>query len=437
SHPAPAQPSAHAPSEEALKKAKESAALAQTAAAGASARAGELKGAAEARRNSLALRLQELSCTVEDLPERTQEAQDTIRRLSAAIAENRQKTDRKAFLDASIPAHAQRAQEAQQALQGLSSAIAQGEARVQELEGQRASLTLRFSEKKAAEAAIRERTAELGAMKDALSKAEAVYREAKEALTVLEANIAQLKELTRSDDLPDGEQERKRREALTAQKADLSRTVSHLYARISGNRSLLRELSVKVKDITELETKWMWVKALSNTANGSIAGKEKVMLETYVQTTYFDRIIRRANTRFMVMSGGQYELQRRKEAGNNRSQSGLELDVIDHYNGTVRSVRTLSGGESFKASLSLALGLSDEVQSCAGGIRLDTMFVDEGFGSLDEESLQQAIAALAGLTEGERLVGIISHVGELKERIDRQIVVKKDRSGGSRVTIRT
>ena len=139
----------------------------------------------------------------------------------------------------------------------------------------------------------------------------------------------------------------------------------------------------------------------------------------------------------MVMSGGQYELQRRKEAGNNRSQSGLELDVIDHYNGTVRSVRTLSGGESFKASLSLALGLSDEVQSCAGGIRLDTMFVDEGFGSLDEESLQQAIADLAGLTEGERLVGIISHVGELKERIDRQIVVKKDRSGGSRVTIRT
>ena len=114
-------------------------------------------------------------------------------------------------------------------------------------------------------------------------------------------------------------------------------------------------------------------------------------------------------------------------AGNNRSQSGLELDVIDHYNGTRRSVKTLSGGESFKASLSLALGLSDEVQSRAGGIRLDTMFVDEGFGSLDEESLEQAIKALAGLTEGNKLVGIISHVGELKERIDRQI--KGDCSG--------
>jgi exonuclease SbcC len=109
--------------------------------------------------------------------------------------------------------------------------------------------------------------------------------------------------------------------------------------------------------------------------------------------------------------------------------------VIDHYNGTERSVKTLSGGESFKASLSLALGLSDEIQSSAGGIRLDTMFVDEGFGSLDEESLNQAIRALLTLSEGNRLVGIISHVAELKERIERQIVVTKEKSGGSAVRI--
>ena len=137
----------------------------------------------------------------------------------------------------------------------------------------------------------------------------------------------------------------------------------------------------------------------------------------------------------MVMSGGQYELKRRETAENNRSQSGLELDVIDHYNGTQRSVKTLSGGESFKASLSLALGLADEIQSSAGGIKIDTMFVDEGFGSLDEESLEQAIQALASLTEGNRLVGIISHVKELKDRIDKQIVVKKERTGGSSITI--
>ena len=206
--------------------------------------------------------------------------------------------------------------------------------------------------------------------------------------------------------------------------------------RLSSNAAVKKKIEEKSGELTSLEERWAWVKALSNTANGNITGKEKVMLETYIQMTYFDRILVRANRRLLSMTGGQYELVRRQVADNNRSQSGLELDVIDHYNGTQRSVKTLSGGESFKASLSLALGLSDEVQSSAGGIRLDTMFVDEGFGSLDEESLQQAIRTLAELGEGNRLVGIISHVGELKEKIDRQIVVTKAKTGGSRAEIR-
>ena len=150
--------------------------------------------------------------------------------------------------------------------------------------------------------------------------------------------------------------------------------------------------------------------------------------------SFFDRIINRANTRFMIMSNGQYELKRKELASNNGVQSGLDLDVIDHYNGTERDVKSLSGGESFKASLSLALGLSDEIQSNAGGIQLDTMFVDEGFGSLDSDSLEQALKALNSLTEGNKLVGIISHVDELK-RIDKQLIVSKDKTGGSRVEI--
>lgn len=228
------------------------------------------------------------------------------------------------------------------------------------------------------------------------------------------------------------EREQEKKTTLVEQRADYERMLKELQLRLATNQKALLNIEQKSKDIIVLEQKWALVKALSNTANGNISGKEKIMLETYVQMAYFERILQRANVRFMVMSEGQYELARSVVAGNNRSQSGLELDVIDHYNGTRRSVKTLSGGEAFKASLSLALGLSDEVQSRAGGIRLDTMFVDEGFGSLDEESLEQAIKALAGLTEGNKLVGIISHVGELKERIDRQIIVTKEKARGSR-----
>jgi exonuclease SbcC len=150
---------------------------------------------------------------------------------------------------------------------------------------------------------------------------------------------------------------------------------------------------------------------------------------------YFDRIISKANTRLMIMTDGQYDLVRRKEGASKTGQSGLDLDVIDHYNGSQRSVKSLSGGESFKASLALALGLSDEIQSSAGGIKLDTMFVDEGFGSLDGESLAAAMKALSSLAEDNRLVGIISHVGELKQRIDKQIIVTKDKTGGSKAEI--
>ena len=215
----------------------------------------------------------------------------------------------------------------------------------------------------------------------------------------------------------------------------LDNKIKRIHSRINANRSAFSCIKEKSGDLIDAEKQYACVKALSNTANGQLYGKEKIMLETYIQMNYFDRIIARANTRLMVMTDGQYDLIRRKEALSKVGQSGLDLDVIDHYNGTHRSVKTLSGGESFKASLALALGLADEIQSSAGGIKLDTMFVDEGFGSLDEDSLASAMKALASLAEGDRLVGIISHVGELKQKIDKQIIVTKDKSGGSKAEI--
>ena len=223
---------------------------------------------------------------------------------------------------------------------------------------------------------------------------------------------------------------------LTAQREELAARHSALAARLLRNTEAEQQLAEAAAVRRDTEARWGELKALSDTANGRLAGKEKLLFETYIQRAYFDQIVAMANLRFSVMSGGQYELKRRDAAADLRTHSGLELDVIDHYNGTERSVKTLSGGEAFKASLALALGLADVIQANAGGVRLDTLFVDEGFGSLDEGSLGQALRILDDLAGGRRLVGIISHVAELKERIDRQIVVKKDGVGGSRVELR-
>ena len=206
--------------------------------------------------------------------------------------------------------------------------------------------------------------------------------------------------------------------------------------RLEKNTQALECILEKNALLEKKEADYGWMKALNDTANGRQSEKGKVMLETFVQMAYFERILDYANLRLEVMTSGQYTLIRKKEAENNKSQSGLDLDVIDHYNGSVRPVKTLSGGEAFKASLCLALGMADEITSSAGGVSLDTMFVDEGFGSLDEESLSQALQVLASLSDqGKRLVGIISHVDELKRKIPNQIRVTKTKTGFSKAKI--
>lgn len=257
------------------------------------------------------------------------------------------------------------------------------------------------------------------------------YRDALQKSKTLEE---QLKEDERKENADELTEEQKRLTGLRNEQQEEYQRISHRY---ETNKEIRQSVEKQSKEAMETERRWSLVKELSNTINGNLSGKDKITLETYVQMQYFDQVIRRANTRFMVMSAGQYELKRSVEAENLKRQSGLELNVVDHYNGTERSVKTLSGGEAFLASLSLALGLSDEIQSVSGGIELDTMFVDEGFGSLDEAALGQAIHVLTGLTEGNRLVGIISHVSELQERIDRKLIVSKDASSGSHVMLMT
>lgn len=146
-------------------------------------------------------------------------------------------------------------------------------------------------------------------------------------------------------------------------------------------------------------------------------------------SVYLDDILQAANRRLRAMTGSRYELYRMPAPKDRRSRGGMDLEVYDQYTGKRRSVKSLSGGESFKAALALALGTSDVILQYAGGIQVETLFVDEGFGALDEESLDQALDALISLSGGNRMIGIISHVEELKSRIDRQIVVERTKNG--------
>lgn len=191
-------------------------------------------------------------------------------------------------------------------------------------------------------------------------------------------------------------------------------------------RSSLKE---KLEELAKISEEYGYVKDLDNVAGGM--NPKKLVFEQYVLAGYFEEILRAANLRLLRMTGGRYEMSRPEQVGDGRSRDNLEIQVLDYYTGKLRSVKTLSGGESFKASLSLALGMSDVIQAFHGGIRVDTLFIDEGFGSLDGESLDQACETLQTLVEKDRLVGIISHVPELRERIDSQLIVHKTSSGST------
>ncbi len=442
-HPHPAVKSAQAPTREQLRQLKAVCDKALAAQTDASTQAGKIRGTVEEKRSAVKAAAEALfenaaPEAIADLLDRqtadvARQTQDHIR----SIAELDRKIQRGHQLARQIP-------EQESALEALKTQLAQlretlsrdqanivsTQARIQEL-----TEKLPFPSAADAQAARDAHQAARNALTEAAQKAADAYHTCDKRITSLNATIAEAQKVLQDAGDTDPEALVLEKTQLQSQKAVLTAKRQELHTRLSKNQDILDHLHTQSSRIRDVESRWTWVRALSATANGNISGKEKIMLETYVQMTFFDRIIARANTRFLMMSGGQYELKRRVEAENNRSQSGLELDVIDHYNGSERSVKTLSGGESFQASLSLALGLSDEIQSSAGGIRLDTMFVDEGFGALDEDSLDQAIKALSRLSSGNRLVGIISHVAELQDRIDRQIVVTKDRSGGSSAKI--
>ena len=442
-HPYPAQKPENAPAKQELEICKAKAEEAEKATQEASGKASTCIGQADTSRENLRDHGQELLGTdaIEEMErlcsEKQQQIAEQLQKAEQQLKEIAKQLGRKAALDQLIPQKEEELEQCKNRRGSYETQQAGDGAKLQAAEKRLQELAEKLSYPSEAEA--NQALQQLREQKEAWGKA---IQETKDAYDECEKSLAALKgTLDGYQKTLQGMEKVDVQAVLAAQaEADQQKTAwqaqkNEITGRLAVNGPILENLRPQISKMEETEKRLQCVQALSDTANGRLSGKEKIMLETYIQMTFFDRIIRRANVRLMVMSGGQYELKRRVNAENNRSQAGLELDVIDHYNGSERSVKTLSGGESFKASLALALGLSDEIQSSAGGIRLDTMFVDEGFGSLDEESLEQAVNALVGLTQGNRLVGIISHVSELKNRIDKQIVVTKEKSGGSKAEI--
>ena len=226
-------------------------------------------------------------------------------------------------------------------------------------------------------------------------------------------------------------------EQLKAEKQALKeteKTYMELHTAYENDRSVLQNCAVYLEKGKKLESEDQVIKSLSKTANGRLSGSAKIDFETYIQRQYFKQIIHEANKRLLTMSNHQFILKLKEEANTGRkTNEGLDLSVYSLVTDSERDVKTLSGGESFLAALAMALGLSDIVERSAGAIHPDMMFIDEGFGSLDAQSRQQAIEVLGELAGDSRMVGIISHVTELKEQIDRKLVVSRTDKGSRAV----
>ena len=439
-HPAPAERHASAPTQEDLKKLKAESERARLFAEEKNAEQSDVAARGAELKKSLNRSISELfeGKDVDDVGAELNAAVRSERENAKALFDKKTKLNhdlaRKLEIEKQMESEKKIAEGAEEKLSLLRSKIAASKATLAETEAAIATVRgkLLYSDESAAISAKTAFSAEKNRLENALEIAKKAALDVDLGIKEVSARIATARSVLKDGVAIDLAAERALLDKLVSEKSAIEETLTKVTNRIYGNRLTLSKLETEARGAAEAEREWKVVGVLSDTANGKLTGKDRIMFQTYVQTAYFDRIIARANVRLLKMTDGQYELKRRTDRAG-QSQIGLDLDVLDHHNGTTRSVKTLSGGESFKASLALALGLSDEIQMSVGGIKIDSLFIDEGFGSLDENSLEQAMAVLSELAKDNRLVGIVSHVSQLKERIDRQIIVKKSADGSSSV----
>ena len=253
----------------------------------------------------------------------------------------------------------------------------------------------------------------------------------KEKVTTIKTRLEDVKKELKEKEIVDVTQDIEQLEQSSQKQKEVEKQINNKKASISFNKDTNKKLKETAIELIDKMDKMAKIEELAKIANGTANRKTKITFEQYVQATYFDMVISEANKRLLSMTDNRYLLIRKKKADKISEKIGLDLNVIDNYNGQERDVKSLSGGESFKAALSLALGLSDVIQSYSGGVLIDTLFIDEGFGTLDAESREQAINTLVNLAGNNKLIGIISHVEELQERIDKKIIVEKGQDGSN------
>ena len=437
-HPNPAQASGEVPTDEQIDDASTAEATAEKGAASASVKAERLRTVYEQALAALQdFHRQNGEAGV--LDEGAERADSVCKQAQAALVQAKERKDAadKAFaqLQDARTKHAKAQESHRVALQNLTAAqeacrTAAAEERLVQDRLNRLQADLEFAtldDARKQAIRLRERAAVLKKARDdaerAASKNAADLNIKKELLKAKTEQLASMPEVD----------VRATREAMDGFHRDadkLKERAAALKTRIDANQACLDGLTNALANAEEIDKRYGRVRQLAEVATGNLAGQAKVRFEAYVQAIYFDKVIASANERLKALTSGQFELVRFSEGVGN-AKAGLGLYVIDSFTGRARDASSLSGGESFQASLCLALGLSDVVQAHAGGIEFDTMFVDEGFGSLDQGALGNAISLLSSLSDGKKLVGIISHVEDLKANIPKKIIVTKTRSGSS------
>ena len=448
-HPAPAAPAPSHVTEAACNKAAQAAASAAAEASKASTAAGEAKAAAQTQRDTLYARTaaflarrrqhytgpQADALTPDELQTALQAQHDSLRRGLAEVhdrmanAESRKKdleklTRQKAQLQAQRPDQANAVEQARTAQANAEKAAAEAQTRL--AEGQKNLPWPDAAAMAAARAETQKQRRTLQAALDAAAKSRDAFSKELAAAQSAAQTLAEQAGDTASR--PDPAAQQQALTALQAERKNLRDQNQAALHRLDTNRDALTNLKKAITAAESARANAAMLDNLSKTINGNLTQKQKLPFEQYVQSFYFDGVVAAANRRFTRMTGGQYTLRRRQSA-DIAAKTALELDVFDAHTGKTRPVGSLSGGESFLAALSLALGISDTIQESAGGISVDTLFVDEGFGTLDADALQKAIDTLTALAGSDKLVGIISHVETLQDRIPKQILVQKTKCG--------